>query len=156
MTDFFNMTDMADGTFSFGAAPLVLAQDGGVGPPSTAMPGTSAAPAGGGTGGGGGGGAAPGGLGATPMVMMAVLIVAMVVMSTLGGRREKKKRETLMNSLKKHDRVQTSGGIIGAIVEIKPDTVVLKVDESSNTRIRFSRGAIQQVIAAGEDARSTE
>ena len=38
------------------------------------------------------------------------------------------------------------GGVIGAVVEVKPDTVVLKVDESSNTRMTFSRDAIQQII----------
>ena len=45
-----------------------------------------------------------------------------------------------------HDTVQTIGGVIGSIVEVKNDSVVLKVDESSNTRITFSRSAIQQVL----------
>lgn len=72
--------------------------------------------------------------------------VLLFFISVLGPRREKKKREALMSSLKKHDRVQTIGGVVGAIVELKPDYVVLKVDESSNTRITFSRTAIQQVL----------
>jgi len=44
------------------------------------------------------------------------------------------------------------GGIIGSVVELKPRTVVLKVDESSNTRITFSRDAIQQVLDQSADA----
>ncbi len=49
--------------------------------------------------------------------------------------------------------MQTVGGVIGAIVEIKPDFVVLKVDESSNTRITFARSSVQQVLSSqGEEA----
>ena len=58
-----------------------------------------------------------------------------------------------MSAIKKHDRVQTIGGVIGAIVEVKPDEVVLKVDESSNTRITFARSAIQQVLAASGEGK---
>ena len=114
-----------------------------VGPPTTAQPGEKAA------GTGAGGGAAPVGTGLGNMMpLIIMMIVVMLVMTMFGSRREKKRREQLMNSIKKHDRVQTNGGIIGAIVEIKPDTVVLKVDESSNTRITFSRSAIQQVLTS--------
>ena len=56
--------------------------------------------------------------------------------------------------MKKHDRVRTIGGVIGAIVEVKSDTVVLKVDESSNTRMTFSRDAVQQVLESSESSSS--
>jgi preprotein translocase subunit YajC len=78
-------------------------------------------------------------------ILMLVLL-AMIIFSILGNRRERKKRESMIASIKKHDKVQTIGGVIGSIVELKPDFVVLKVDESSNTRITFARSAIQQVI----------
>jgi len=42
--------------------------------------------------------------------------------------------------------VQTVGGVIGTVVELKSDEVVLKVDDSGHTRIRFARSAIQQVL----------
>ena len=61
--------------------------------------------------------------------------------------KEKKKRASMLSAIKKHDRVQTVGGVIGAVVEIKPDTIVLKVDESSNTRITFDRGSVQRVLS---------
>jgi len=75
-----------------------------------------------------------------------VIILAMIIFSIMGNRREKKKREQMIASIKKHDKVQTIGGVVGSIVELKPDFVVLKVDESSNTRITFARSAIQQVV----------
>jgi preprotein translocase subunit YajC len=41
--------------------------------------------------------------------------------------------------------VQTIGGILGAVVEVRDEDVVLKVDESSNTKIRVIRDAIKSV-----------
>ena len=91
-----------------------------------------------------------GGLGSI-LPLLFIAIVAMLFFSILGQRRERKKREAMISAIKKHDRVQTIGGIIGSIVELKPDTVVLKVDESSNTRITFARSAIQQVIKSSPE-----
>ena len=94
-------------------------------------------------------------LGGIFMPLMLV-VVAMFVFTMLGQRRERKKKKTLLDSIKKHDRVQTSGGVIGAIVEVKSDTIILKVDESSNTRITFARSAIQQVLSAAADVDKIE
>ena len=70
----------------------------------------------------------------------------MIVTQMMAGRKEKKKRESMLNSVRKHDRVQTIGGVIGSVVEVKPDIIVLKVDEMSNTRMTFARSSIQQVL----------
>ena len=50
----------------------------------------------------------------------------------------------------KHDRVQTIGGIIGSVVEVKPDTVVLQIDDASKIRMTFSRTAISTVLEKQE------
>lgn len=91
------------------------------------------------------------------LFMLLGLMVFMIVMSSMGQRKEKKKRQELLNSLGKHDRVQTAGGVIGTIVELRDQEVVVKVDESTNTKIRFSRSAIQQVLkkSAGPGAHET-
>jgi preprotein translocase subunit YajC len=94
-------------------------------------------PAGGGGGGGGGG---------SFIWLLMVFLVVMVVMTSMTGRREKKRREAVMAALKKGDRVQTLGGIIGTIIELSDNEAVLRVDEVSNTRIRFARTAIQGVL----------
>lgn len=80
------------------------------------------------------------------LMIVFLMIGVMIIFSIMGTRRERKKREAMISSIKKHDKVQTIGGVIGSIVELKPDFVVLKVDESSNTRITFARSAIQQII----------
>lgn len=129
---------------------LTLAQNGAApgipGEPRTAQPG-GPGPAGNGL-----DGAAPAGGGGLPplIIIMFLVITVMIVMSILGQRREKKRREAMIRAVKKHDKVQTIGGVIGSVVELKPDFVVLKVDESSNTRITFARTAIQQVIKSSD------
>ena len=78
-----------------------------------------------------------------PMLML--LLVGMIVFSMFSGRKQKKRRATMLDALQKRDTVLTRGGVFGTIVEIKPDRVVLKVDESSNTRITVLRDSIEQV-----------
>jgi len=80
------------------------------------------------------------------MIGLFALMAVFIFTSMSSGRKEKKKRAAMMASLGKHDRVQTMGGIIGSIVEIKGDEVMLRVDEASNTRIRFARSAVQKVL----------
>lgn len=88
------------------------------------------------------------------LLLLLPILVLMVVFSAMGSRRERKRREALLAAVKKHDRVQTIGGVIGSVVELKPDTVVLKVDENSNLRMTFARSAIQQILKESPEAAS--
>ena len=90
--------------------------------------------------------ASPTSLLGSPLVLIVAMLVLITITTAFGGRKDKKKRAEMMASLKRQDRVQTLGGIIGTVVEIKDDEVVLRVDEGSNTRIRFAKSAIQQVL----------
>jgi len=85
-----------------------------------------------------------GGMG-LPLLLL-VFLVFMFGMTFLSQRKEKKKRAQMLEDLKKNDKIVTIGGVIGTIVEVKDNEIVVKVDESSNTRMRFSRNAIQGVV----------
>lgn len=112
----------------------------------TAGAAATGAPAGG-VGAGPGGGAAPQpGFPIGMFVLVIGFIVLMIIMTGSSQRREKKRLAQLLANLRKHDRVLTIGGIVGTVAEIRDDEIVLKVDENSNTRIRFTRNAIQQVL----------
>jgi preprotein translocase subunit YajC len=77
-----------------------------------------------------------------------VLIMAVMWFFVLRGKRNQDKaRKDMLSEMKKGDRVQTIGGIIGTIVEARESDVLVKVDESNNTKIRFSRSAIHRVLA---------
>jgi len=81
------------------------------------------------------------------------MVAVLIIFSTWTGRKQKKRTQALLDSLKNNDKVQTTSGIIGTIAEIRDNEVVLRVDEASNTRIRFNKMAIQQVLrpAGGKD-----
>ena len=57
-----------------------------------------------------------------------------------------KKRQQMLSEIKKGVEVQTIGGEIGKVIDVRPDRVLLKVDESSNTKIWYVRSAIHRVI----------
>jgi preprotein translocase subunit YajC len=61
-------------------------------------------------------------------------------------QRERQKHAQMLAALKRNDRVQTIGGVIGTIVEVRDQEVVLKVDEHNNVKMRFVRGAIKDVF----------
>lgn len=88
------------------------------------------------------------------IIPLLLIMVFMIWTSSSAQRKERKKREAMLSALKRHDRVQTIGGLIGSVVEIKDNEVVLKVDEANNVKMRFAKSAVQQVLTegAGDDA----
>ena len=52
----------------------------------------------------------------------------------------------MFNSMSRNDRVQTVGGVIGTILQVKDNEVVLKVDESTNTKMTFVKTAVQKIL----------
>jgi preprotein translocase subunit YajC len=97
---------------------------------------------------------APQPAGPSVMNMMLMIILFMAVMMIFTGRaqkKEKKKRAEMIAQLKKGSRVQTIGGIIGSVVEVRENEVVVKVDENANTRIKFARSAVQSVLDDDKD-----
>jgi preprotein translocase subunit YajC len=78
-----------------------------------------------------------------PLIAIALFFYFFVIRNQ---KREQASREALLAGLKKNDKVQTIGGIIGSVANISPDgqEVTLKVDD--NTRIKFVRTAIQKVV----------
>jgi len=94
------------------------------------------------------GGGSP--FGGNMMLIFLLVLVVMWIFLMGGQRKEKKKRAALLAAVSKGAKVQTVGGILGTVVEVRDDELVVKVDENSNTRMRFSRSAIQNVITDEE------
>lgn len=94
------------------------------------------------------GAAAPQRSGTADLIFFAGLAVFafMIINMILTSRRDQKRRAEMMSAIKKNDQVRTTGGIIGSVVEVKPDVVILKVDEGSNTKITVVRTAIETVM----------
>ncbi len=83
-----------------------------------------------------------------PFLPIVVLFFLLIVWPQ---RREQAKRDQMLSAMKKNDRVVTNGGILGTVANISPDgkEITLKVDD--NTRIKFLRSSIAQVL--GEESK---
>jgi len=82
----------------------------------------------------------------TNLIPILLMVAVFYWIMSSGGRKERRRHEDMLKNLKRNDRVQTIGGIIGTVVEVRDADVVLKVDEASNTKMRFNRGAIKEVL----------
>jgi preprotein translocase subunit YajC len=78
--------------------------------------------------------------------MWIVIFFAMYLM-LFSPRRRQKQQEKMIKALQKNDRVRTVGGILGTVVEVRDNEVVLKVDESTNTKLRVVPGAISKLAS---------
>ena len=101
------------------------------------------------------GGAAPAAAPQDPGGFFWILIPMMLVilgLPMITGRKERKKREAMLASIANRDRVQTIGGIIGVVTEVKSDQVTLRVDESSGTKLTFARNAVSDILEKAKSA----
>jgi preprotein translocase subunit YajC len=85
---------------------------------------------------------------AGPMMPFILLIILMYAFMFRSKKGQEKKRQDLINQLKKGDEVQTIGGEFGRVMETRDDRILVKVDESSNTKIWYARSAIHKVVGA--------
>ena len=85
------------------------------------------------------------------MLPWVVILGVMMLMMILPGRQQAKKRKQMMAGMSKNDRVMTRGGIIGVVVEVRENEVIVKVDESNNTRLHIAKQAIQHVFSDKDD-----
>ena len=142
----------------FASAPglFVLAQPPAANPSQPAVPGASGGDSGA-TAAPGSQSPGPGGNQGSPnplgpiLWMLPLLILVMVIMPSLGQKKQKKQRETMLAGLNRNDRVLTTAGIIGTVVEIRDHEVVVRADENTNTRICFAKSAIQQILRESKD-----
>ena len=88
---------------------------------------------------------------AGPMMPFILLIILMYVFMFRSKKGQESKRQQMINALKKGDEVQTIGGEYGRVMETRDDRILLKVDESSNTKIWYAKSAVHRVVT-GEKA----
>ena len=85
--------------------------------------------------------------------LMYALPVLMLIMMFRSNSKQKRDQKNALAAIKKNDRVVTSGGILGVVVTVKEneDEVTLRVDDTSNTRIRVLKSSIVR-ITSGDPA----
>ena len=74
------------------------------------------------------------------LIWLGVFILIFYVFLIMPRKKEEKRHKTLLEELKKGDKVVSIGGINGVVAKIKDDTVTLKISE--NTEVEFLKKAI--------------
>jgi preprotein translocase subunit YajC len=64
------------------------------------------------------------------------------------ANKQRRQQQEMLGSLKKGDRVLTSGGIYGTIQGVEADVVYLKIAE--NVKIKVARSAVSGVTNTGD------
>jgi preprotein translocase subunit YajC len=76
-----------------------------------------------------------------------ILIFALLWFFIIGSkRRQDRQRNDMLGGMKKNDKIILVGGEIGALVDIRDDRILVKVDESNNTKIWYTKESISKVI----------
>lgn len=88
-----------------------------------------------------------------PLFPLVILIGLMYFMIFRTKKKEETKRTSMLKALKKGDRVQTIGGLLGTVVEVRDQDVLLKVDETANVKMRFIRSAISKVVEEEKESK---
>ncbi len=81
-------------------------------------------------------------------IMMVILFGIMYFMMIRPQRRREKERKEMINSVKSGNRVLLTSGILGDIIEVKENTLIVRIAES--TKVEIVRAAISQVLENGE------
>jgi preprotein translocase YajC subunit len=80
------------------------------------------------------------------MIFIVMLFILLYFVMFRAPRKKQQQQEQMIKSLRKNDRVQTAGGILGTVLEVSDSEITLKVDESNNTKIKVLPSAISRVI----------
>ena len=79
------------------------------------------------------------------IVMVGAMLAIFYFLLLRPQQKQKQERERMLSSLKKGDRVVTSGGLHGTVTGLNEHTVTLRVD--NQVKLEFDRSAIGRVMA---------
>ena len=85
----------------------------------------------------------------TQLLFFAAIFAIFYFLLIRPQQKQKRDRETMLSSVKKGDRVVTSGGLHGTVVGLSETTVTLKVADS--VRLDFDRSAVGRILTGPGD-----
>ena len=78
-----------------------------------------------------------------------LVIVAMYFLMIAPNQKKQKQWQAMLNDLKSGDKVTTSGGIRGVVLQVKDDVITLRV-APDNIKLEFAKSAIASVTTDEE------
>jgi preprotein translocase subunit YajC len=88
-------------------------------------------------------------LGLAPLIFIFAIFYFLLIMPQ---QRKQKKWQAMLGALKNGDKVVTSGGIRGTIINLKDDAVTVRVPPD-NLKLEVTRASVVSVTTAEEEAK---
>ncbi len=80
------------------------------------------------------------------MFFLILMFVILYMVMFRGPKKKQQQQKQMIQSLRKNDRVQTIGGILGTVIEVGENEITIKIDESNNTKIKVLPTSVSKVI----------
>jgi len=87
---------------------------------------------------------------ASPLFMLLIMFAIFYLLIIRPQKKREEERRRMLESLKKNDRVVTTGGIHGQIMAVRGDEVIIRIDHNKDVRVKFNRSAVSRVISRAE------
>jgi preprotein translocase subunit YajC len=84
----------------------------------------------------------------TFFIMMGLLFVVFYFFIIRPQRKREDTRRTMIEAVKKGDRIVTVGGIHGTVLKVDDGSLLVEVDQ--NVKLRFDKNAVASVAAKAE------
>jgi len=81
-----------------------------------------------------------------PLILMVGIFYFLLIRPQ---QKKEKQRLEMIRSLKKGDRIVTSGGILGTVLGVKEDVVVIKVGDE-DTKLEILKSAVSNIMEKKE------
>ncbi len=81
-------------------------------------------------------------IGLWPIILIFVIFYFLLIRPQ---QKRQKEHQKMLESLRKGDRVLTSGGIYGTVVGVKDDVVVVKIAE--NVKVELAKSAVSHIVS---------
>lgn len=82
-----------------------------------------------------------------PFMIMALIIYLFILRPQ---RVKEAERQRMLADIRKHDKVITSGGLHGVVVNVKETELVLQIDSTKDVKVKVERDSIVSVMHKGE------
>lgn len=91
------------------------------------------------------------------VTIVAIMFLYMFIVQRPAMKKEQETRENMLKNLKKNDRILTSGGMYGIVtnVQLDADEITVRVDETTNTKIKITRSAVQKILNGDAGGKET-
>lgn len=82
----------------------------------------------------------------TPLLIMAGVFAFFMFTASRSKKKEARRKTEMTSSLKQGTKVVTIGGMMGTVQTVRENSVVVKLDESNQTKVEFEKSAIKTVL----------